>query len=114
MELDGMDYSIRALLVRIVRKSSCSTGEIKSVSQQILVMMNCIGAIQEMKRSLYLLKRAAESVVNALNLNAGVVVVVVAVVVVRMVAAKNENKNKNQKHFFIQTGQTGVAFTIID
>ena len=67
-----------------------------------------------MKRSLYLLKRAAESVVNALNLNAGAVVVVVVVVVVRMVAAKNENKNKNQKHFFIQTGQTGVAFTIMD
>lgn len=93
-----MDYSIRALLVRIVRKSSRSTGTIMSLSQQILVMMNCIGALQEMKRSLYLLKRAAESVVNALNLNAGAVVVVV----VRMVAAKNENKIKTKNIFLFK------------
>ena len=67
-----------------------------------------LGSKQEQMRHVHMFAVAAESVVNALNLNAGVVVVV------RMVAAKNENKNKNQKHFFIQTGQTGVAFTIMD
>jgi hypothetical protein len=49
------------------------------------------GSTQYNPRNMHLIPMAAESVVNALNLNAGAVVVVV----VRMVAAKNENKNKN-------------------
>ena len=79
------------------------------LGQQLMGIL-AVGSKQEQMRHVHMFAVAAESVVNALNLNAGVVVVVVAVVVVRMVAAKNENKNKNQKHFFIQTGQTGVAF----
>ena len=61
-----------------------------------------VGSKQEQMRHVHMFAVAAESVVNALNLNAGVVVVVLVVVVVRMVAAKNENKIKNKTIFLFK------------
>ena len=65
------------------------------LGQQLMGII-ALGSKQEQMRHVHMFAVAAESVVNALNLNAGVVVVV------RMVAAKNENKIKTKNIFLFK------------